>query len=466
MLVNFAAWSLLIASPSFSAEKRAFFYNIDVGYVNNERTQGAIASDRNLEGAVRVINKISEDAQFEFRERFSSLQALGSQTSNHDVGIVYFTKLSAGKLNTEIGLRPFTDTTNTANTNTEGRLAVSYAQALDQNSGYTLKSSYKSQSWTNKSAQDYQTAQLALNYQNRLDGAADLSTSLGYALQGANTATSAFANLTAGVSYQRSTGKNRKVAVNYSFDNRDYPSNAASSAAKNDLVLNISSGAVDFGLGLTQYAVPASAASGYQGFNLSQGFSRALSDFAKWKIKTGLLFRTSSGAANSFAKINLQAGYEQVLAEKQNLTCSNLLENTSYRDNAANFLHNLLGIKYELRFSDNSALALGERFTLDDYPFAASKNATRHQIDLTYQWPVWPGLPLVLSGGYEIKSFSSPSATQSDYRVTSLAASFDYPFSSEGRASFALSRFAKQNAQNAAADTQDGNVTLRVAYNF
>ena len=150
----------------------------------------------------------------------------------------------------------------------------------------------------------------------------------------------------------------------------------------------------------------------------------------------------------------------------QNLILSNLLENTAYRNTASNFLHNLLGIKYELRLADNSALSLGERFTVDDYPFAASKNATRHQIDLTYQLAIWSGLPVFLSGGYEIKSFSNPSAAQSDYRATNLAVSFDYPFSAEGKTSFSLARFSKQNVQNSSADTQDGNITLRTAYNF
>lgn len=440
---------------------------IDTAYTANERAQGTISSDRNIETNTKITYLLDDASRIDFNGKLSSLYALGSQTQNHDIGISYATTFKgAGKFNSEIGLRPFSDSGNAANTNAESRLNLNYAVALDKFSNLNFKGNYKNQSWNASPAQNYNTKQVAMNFQRNFGSSKDLSTDIAYLLQDASTAANAFSELATGVNYSQPVGKDRKLSIRYSINNRGYPANNTSNYAKNEINALYGIGLTELGMNFVQNNSPFNQNSSYSGFGFNHGYLQKISDAAKWSLKSTLLFRDSPAAASNYSKINLQALYNLAISENQVFEISNSLDDTFYKSSALSFLHNLLGIKYESLLPNNSSVSLSEKFTLDSYPVSTSKNASRHQIDLTYSWPIIPGSSLILNTAYEIKSFISPSATQSDYNSTTLSANFDTKFSQDGKISVNYSNFTKINKQNSAQDTKDGNVSMKVLYNF
>lgn len=440
---------------------------IDTSYTANERSQGTISSDKNIETNTKITYLFDDASQIDFNGKLSSLYALGSQTQNHDIGISYSTTFKgAGKFNSEIGLRPFSDSGNAANTNAESRLILNYAVSLDKSLNLNFKGNYKNQSWNATPAQNYNIKQVAMNFQRNFGSSKDLSTDIAYSLQDASTAANAFSELATGVNYSQPVGNDRKLSIRYSFNNRGYSANNTSNYAKNEINTTFGIGQTELGMNFVQNNSPFNQNNSYSGFGFNHGYLQKISDSVKWSLKSALLFRDSPSLTSNYSKINLQALYNLAISENQAFEISNSLDDTFYKSSALSFLHNLLGIKYESLLTNNSSVSLNEKFTLDSYPVSTSKNASRHQVELTYSWPIIPGSSLILSTAYEIKSFISPSAAQSDYNAATLSANFDTKFSQDGKISVNYSNFTKINKQNPAQDTKDGNVSMKVSYNF
>ncbi len=439
----------------------------DTSFVANSRSQGTIASDNNLEGGVTGTYAVNSNSEMQFRGKVNTAQTLSSQTQGADFNLLYSLLIGgADKLGFELAVRPTTDQTTATNSNTEARLALNYSQPLDASAKLFYLGTYKNHTWGSQAALNYSAGNMGINYQKELNETQNLLLNAAYGYQEANTGTNAFSDLKAGATWVRNISGEKSLTTKYNFSGRNYPNINTNTFAKNELTLSYAFRKFAADLGLILNRAADNANNSYLDLQFSPRYSIKVADATELKLNGGLLARQFDNANSNYSRVNLQFELNHALTDNQNLSLGNLLENAVYANVTSTYLHNLLGIKYVIRLPNNSALALGERITIDSFPQATAQNAVRHQLDLTYAWPLRSDLTLYLGGGYELKTFNTSSSGQSNYQAYNLSLNLDYPLRQEGKAGLALSRFGKTYAQNAAADTQDLNVTLNVSYAF
>ncbi|MCX5751836.1 MAG: hypothetical protein NT099_09320 [Candidatus Saganbacteria bacterium] len=438
----------------------------DAGFVMNNRPQGSISSDRNLDGGVRINYLLDDASRLEFTGRAGFLQLLSNQTQNLDLGLNYFSKLGLGNFNAGLSVKPFTDTSNSANANTETRIALNYVQAIDDSSNVTIKGDHKIQNWANQNGLNYSITQVGAGYQNNLSATQTVLADGGIAYQGANTSSNQFSDLLFSAGYDEQLAKDQKWGSKLSFDGRSYPDSLASAYNKTGLNVNYQVGKLRYDVDLINNNAPSNATNSYWHYGIAQSFSQPLTKAINLLVKAGFLARNFQNQGSNYSKLDLQGDCNYVFADNQSIRLNDLLERTFYLTDTSSYLHNLFGLKYELQLYPGSAISLGERFTLDNYPSSWNQNATRNQLDLVYSWPILENLGGALTGGYELKNYLSPSSSQSDYNAYNLSLGFEHSFLRFGKANVALNYYQKVNAQNSSADTVTQNVTFALAYGF
>jgi hypothetical protein len=269
-----------------------------------------------------------------------------------------------------------------------------------------------------------------------------------------------------GVGYDEKLAKDQKWGSKLSFDNRTYSDNAASAYYKTGLSVNYTIGKLRYDVNLINNNAPASTTNNYWHYGISQNYSQSLSEAINLMFRAGFLARNFQNQPSNYSKIDLQANLNYVFAKNQCLRLTDNAERTFYLTDTSSYLHNLFGVKYELQLYPGSAVSIGERFTIDNYPSNWSQNATRHQVDVLYTLPILQDLGGSLTGGYELKNYFSPSSSRSDYNAYNLSVALEYSFLVFGRANLAFNYYQKRNAQNSSADTITQNVTCTLGYQF
>ena len=461
---------LAVARPALAApgnDDLIRALNADTSFITNSRSQGTISSDNILEGRISGTFAVNDRSELRFSGKVNTAQTLSQLTQGADFNLNYSQPITgADKLGVELAVRPTLDQTSAANSNTEARLSLNYLQPLDAGSKLAYLGTFKNHTWGSQAALNYSTGNIGVNYQKTLDETQNVALDAGYGFQEASAGGGVFSDLKAGAAWQRNISRDKNLSVKYNFSGRNYPNAAANAFAKNQIAASLAAGKFAADLGLILNRAAANANNSYLDINLGSRYALAIADATELKLNGGLLTRSFDNAAGNYSRITLQCDFGHAINDNQELNISNLLENAIYAAATSTYLHNLLGVKYLIRLPNDSALTLGERFTVDSFAQAAAQNAVRHQLDLSYAWPLLPDMTLYFGAGYELKSFNTPSAGQSDYQAHNLSLNFDYPFLPEGRSGLAISRFGKSYTQNPAADTLDLNITLNVGYAF